>query len=314
MRAGARKRGDGGARRRAQRTQSRRARPAEGRRPRGRRRGGRARGAALHRAGASPRQAEDMANPQGPPEAWLRAMVASEPYDLEALCALRPASTPSGCSARLSQLELAGWIRARRGRPIREGRRERAKVAGNSSESGSFMAKPLVIVESPAKAKTLARFLGDAVPHRGQLRTCAGPAGEGVRGAGRRSASCRGAAWAWMWTAISSRITSFRPTRRNRCQALKARAEGRLGAVPGDRPRPRRRVHQLAPARDPQAEGAGPPHRVPRDHRGSRQGSAGDRRTTSTRTWSRRRRAAASWTGSTGTRCRRCCGRRWPRG
>jgi DNA processing protein len=57
------------------------------------------------------------------PEAWLRAMAAAEPYDLEALCDL------SGLDAvrmlgRLSQLELAGWI-------TRDGGGRFVKAGGN---------------------------------------------------------------------------------------------------------------------------------------------------------------------------------------
>ena len=45
------------------------------------------------------------------------------------------------------------------------------------------MPKPLVIVESPAKARTLARFLGQQIPRRGQLRSHPRPARVGGRSA-----------------------------------------------------------------------------------------------------------------------------------
>jgi len=48
------------------------------------------------------------------PEAWVRAMVEAEPYDLEALCSLSGLE-PVRLLARLSRLELAGWIRRNQG-------------------------------------------------------------------------------------------------------------------------------------------------------------------------------------------------------
>ena len=56
------------------------------------------------------------------------------------------------------------------------------------------MPKPLVIVESPAKARTLSRFLGDGLSRRGQLRPHPGPAGVGQRGARRHQGQVLGAA------------------------------------------------------------------------------------------------------------------------
>jgi len=51
---------------------------------------------------------------QQAPEAWVRAMVEAEPYDLEALSSLSGLD-PVRLLARLSRLELAGWIRRNQG-------------------------------------------------------------------------------------------------------------------------------------------------------------------------------------------------------
>jgi DNA processing protein len=58
-----------------------------------------------------------------PREAWLRAMVAGEAYDVEGLCALSGLD-PVPMLARLSQLELAGWI-------VRDGGGRFVKADGN---------------------------------------------------------------------------------------------------------------------------------------------------------------------------------------
>jgi DNA processing protein len=65
---------------------------------------------------------EDTAKPRAP-EAWLRAMIEAEPYDLEALCSLSGLD-PVRLLARLSQLEITGWIRRDEGGRF-------VKLAGN---------------------------------------------------------------------------------------------------------------------------------------------------------------------------------------
>ena len=101
------------------------------------------------------------------------------------------------------------------------------------------MPKSLVIVESPAKAKTLSRFLGKRLPRGGQLRPRPRPARERRRGARRDPRQALG-----------------QPGRRHRrrLQALLRRPgveeaprgrapggdEGRVRSAAGDRPRPRR--------------------------------------------------------------------------
>ena len=87
-------------------------------------------------------------------------------------------------------------------------------------------------------------------------------------------------------------------------------AQGRRRALPRDRRGPRGRGDRLAPVRRAEAEGAGAPDGVPRDHRRTRSGPRSTTRARSTRRSSTRRRPAASSTGCTATRSARCCGRR----
>ena len=136
------------------------------------------------------------------------------------------------------------------------------------------MAKPLVIVESPAKAKTLVSFSRGPLPRGGERRAHPRSAGIRARDAGRNQGQAVG---------------PHGGGRRRRLQAVlrgsareeeeRRRPEGcierRLGSAAGHRPRPRRGVHQLAPDRSAQAEGARAARRVPRgDGRG---GQGGDR-------------------------------------
>ena len=110
-------------------------------------------------------------------------------------------------------------------------------------------------------------FPGQPVPGRGQRGARAGSARERQRGARVDQEGDLG------------------PHRRGRGQRLQAvlrrvvgpevadpgaqgRRQGRAGSAAGHRPRSRRRVHQLAPARGAQAEGLGQADRLPRDHRG----------------------------------------------
>ena len=133
--------------------------------------------------------------------------------------------------------------------------------------------KPLVIVESPAKAKTLGRFLGKQVPGRGELRSHSRSAGvglgrpEGDQGEGLGPPGCRCRA------GLHSVLR--RPERQ--AEAGGAPEDCRQGCIriaAGDRPGPRRRVDQLAPDAGPQAEDSCSPNRLPRDHRRRREGGA----------------------------------------
>ena len=114
------------------------------------------------------------------------------------------------------------------------------------------MAKPLVVVESPAKAKTISKFLGDTFDVRASVGHVADLPSKGL--------------------AVDV-DNGFKPTyelteRGAQVVAeLRIALEGRQRAVPRDRRGPRGRGDQLAPARAPQAEGAGQADGVPRDHR-----------------------------------------------
>ncbi len=132
------------------------------------------------------------------------------------------------------------------------------------------MAKPLVIVESPAKAKTLARFLGDRYRVEasvGHIRDLPGSARE-------IPAEIKDKPWGRMAVDVDG---DFRPyyvvplEKKKNVTALKAALKDASEAPAGDRPGSRRRVDQLASARSAQTQGAGPPDRVPRGHRTGRQ-------------------------------------------
>ena len=138
------------------------------------------------------------------------------------------------------------------------------------------MPKPLVIVESPAKARTLSRFLGSKYrveASYGHVRD--------LPGIGRRSAQGD----------QGQVVGPARRRHRRRLHAVLRRpggqeevrpaaeggAEGRLRSHSRDRPRSRGRVDQLAPQGSAEAQGARPPHRLSRDHRRGDQGGAARR-------------------------------------
>ncbi len=142
------------------------------------------------------------------------------------------------------------------------------------------MGKALVIVESPAKARTIGGLLGPGL-HRGVLhRPHPRPPPGGRRGAGGLQGRGLGPA---------------RGGRRQRVQAAlrglgleevgggqpQAAAQGRRRAVSRHRRRPRGRVHRLASLRGALAHRPGQAHGLPRDHPGGhrpgRRGVAGPR-------------------------------------
>ena len=113
------------------------------------------------------------------------------------------------------------------------------------------MPKPLVIVESPAKARTIAGFLGDdyvVESSVGHIRDL--PAkGLGDRRRQPLQAHLRGAR-----------------VQEGRDQAAEGAAQGRRRALPRHRRGSRGRGHLLAPPPGAQAHGAGEADGVPRDH------------------------------------------------
>ena len=157
------------------------------------------------------------------------------------------------------------------------------------------MARSLVIVESPAKAKTISRFLGDGFEVRA------------LRWARRRSPQqgpCRRRR-----QRVQADLRADHP-RQGSGEGAAGRAEGRGRALPRDRRGSRGRGDLVAPARGAQAAGAREADGVPRDHPRPRSTRRSAALVASTTAWSTRPRPGASSTGSTGTRCRLSCGRR----
>ncbi len=171
------------------------------------------------------------------------------------------------------------------------------------------MAKALVIVESPAKARTLARLLGD----RYRVEASVGHVRDLPENASEVPAAIKDKPWGRMGVDVDN---GFRPVLRHLPRQGEPhprparRREGCARGAAGHRPGSRGRVDQLAPAGGAQAEGPRPAHRVPRDHRSRPSSRPSRRRATSTCSSSTRRRAGASSTGCTATWCRPCSGRR----
>ena len=168
--------------------------------------------------------------------------------------------------------------------------------------------KSLVIVESPAKARTIASFWAEASPSRPASATSAT-----CRRAQGNSRRIQGQA---VGQPGRQRRRRFRADlhRAGRQEATGHEAQGpaqrRRRPLSGDGRRPRRRGHQLALVRDAQAEGARPPAGVSRNHQGGDPRGPGHRRARSTTAWCGPRKRGASSTGCTATKFRRCCGAR----
>ena len=123
----------------------------------------------------------------------------------------------------------------------------------------------LVIVESPTKAKKIAPT--SATTTSSSRRSATSATCRAAPPTSRPSTrASRGPASAWTSTTSSSRSTSSRRRRRARSPSSATRSRASTSSARHG-PRPRGRGHRLAPARHAQAEGAGPPDGLPRDHR-----------------------------------------------
>ena len=131
------------------------------------------------------------------------------------------------------------------------------------------MAKPLVIVESPAKAKTLSRFLGDryhVVASVGHIRDLPGSARE-------TPAEIKDKPWGRLAVDVDGDFKPYYvvpPDKKKNVTALKAAlkdASEVLLATDPDREGESISWHLHGGA---EAEGAGPARRVPRGDRGGR--------------------------------------------
>ena len=169
--------------------------------------------------------------------------------------------------------------------------------------------KSLVIVESPAKARTIGKFLGKDYTVEASI----GHVRDLPQGAKEIPEKYKGEDWAYLGVNVDEDFEPVYVVPREQEQAgpqAQGPAQGSQRPLSGDGRRPRGGGHQLAPVRGAQAQGAGPPAGLPRDHQGSDPRGAGaaprDRRAT----WSGPRRRGGSSTGSTATRSRRCCGGR----
>ena len=165
------------------------------------------------------------------------------------------------------------------------------------------MSRPLVIVESPAKAKTIARHLGGGYDVRASIGHIADLPTKGLG-----VDVDNGFQPQWELTSRGKDVV----------KELRALLKDASRAVPGHGRGPRGRDHLVAPPAAPEAQGAGEADGVPRDH------PVGDQR--------RRRQSARPRRGPgrrgrdssdprsarTAGRCHRCCGggstAAWPPG
>ena len=142
--------------------------------------------------------------------------------------------------------------------------RSSEELAKNAS-SGNGTGHKLVIVESPAKAKTIAGYLG-----RGYVvESSIGHIRDLPQSAADVPAKIKGEPWARLGVDVDHDFTPYyvvsRDKKAHMTQAQGA-AQGCLRAVPGHGRGPRGRGHRVAPVRRAEAQGAGAADGVPRDH------------------------------------------------
>ena len=168
---------------------------------------------------------------------------------------------------------------------------------------------PLVIVESPAKAKKIARLPRQRLRRRGEHRPHPRPAAQRRRRPGRAQGRAVGAPRRRRRQRLRAALRG-QPGPAAAGRQAQGAAQGRRRALPRDRRGPRGRGHRLAPGRRPSSRrsrcAGWSSTRSPRRP----SPAPSPTRASSTPPWSTPRRPGASSTGSTATRSARCCGRR----
>ena len=198
----------------------------------------------------------------------LACAAAGESCDLDAI-AERIGPAAGAAAAAAVRAGIARDRPPRRRRPIRPDLTDRARVEKKVDRKRTrIMAKALVVVESPAKAKTINKYLGrdyKVVASMGHIRDL--PKSKlGVD----------------VDNDFAEDVRVDRVAQEGH-QGAEGRGEGRDGHLRRDRPGPRRRSDRLAPHPGAQGEEAeDPPPDVQRDHQeggpGRAEAPAGDRR------------------------------------
>ena len=177
------------------------------------------------------------------------------------------------------------------------------------AETKASAGRTLVIVESPAKAKTIAGYLGKDY----MVESSIGHVRDLPHSAAEVPAAQKQEPWARLGVDVDHDFEPLYvvdPKKKSVVTDLRGKLENGRPAAARDRRRPRGRGDRLAPRRGAEAEGAGAPDGLPRDHEAGDRARARARRATSTSASSTRRRRAASSTASTATRSRPSSGGR----
>ena len=212
----------------------------------------------------------------------------------------RPARWRSDPNSRVEAM-IRGWYRrperpawrAHGGGPGSPGRRTISPLRRNERYGGApvgerpagnvvfflqyetVMPKPLVIVESPAKARTISSFLGSDYQVESSIGHIRDLPAQGRRHPPRLQGGGLGPPGRRRRQRLQTGLCRHPGQTRSR-QTAEGPGQGRQRAVPRDRRGPGGRVDRLAPARSAGASGSRAPHGVPRDHPpGARAGRAG---------------------------------------